>query len=78
MAEVLYPDTIGREIHRLQHRVALLENALRSAVAVVVNDPPNPRNGDVWLRTSDDTYRMRSNGVTRPIAVGGSSAAVYG
>ena len=69
MAEVLYPDTIGREIRRLEQRIALLENSQRSAVAVVVYDPANPRNGDVWLRTSDNTYRVRINGVTRTVTV---------
>ena len=69
MAEVLYPDTLGRDLQRLEQRVALLENSQRSAVAVVAADPVNPRNGDVWLRTSDNTYRVRINGVTRTVTV---------
>lgn len=69
MVEVLFPDTAGRDLRRLEQRVALLENARRSAIAVIAADPTNPRNGDVWLRTSDNTYRVRINGVTRTVTV---------
>lgn len=64
MARVLVTDTLGTELAALQRRIALLENALRSSVAVVANDPANPRDGDTWLRTSDETLRARVNGAT--------------
>ena len=47
----------------------LLSRSSLSAVAVAAALPPNPRNGDVWLRTSDNTYRVRINGVTRTVTV---------
>ena len=67
MAKVLLPDSLGGEIARLERRIALLENALRSAVAVVPADPANPRNGDTWV--TGTTFRVRIAGVTRTVTV---------
>lgn len=55
-------DTIGTELAGVERRLGWLENAQRSAVAVLANDPANPRNGDTWLRTSDQSLRARING----------------
>lgn len=69
MSRLNVPDTLGNRIAALEQRIARLENSARSAIAVVPADPANPRDGDVWLRTSDQTYRIRINGVTRTVTV---------
>ena len=69
MPRINRPDTLGGIIEELQARVAKLENSQRSSVAVVTADPPNARDGDGWLRTSDQTYRVRINGVARTVTV---------
>lgn len=61
------PDRLGKTIDELLRRVALLENALRSGVAVLASDPVFPKDGDAWLRTSDGVFRLRSAGATRNV-----------
>ena len=67
MPRINRPDTLGGIIEELQARVAKLENSQRSSVAVVGTDPANARDGDKWVRTSDQTFRIRINGVTRTV-----------
>lgn len=69
MAKIPTTDTLITDIRALQARVALLETALRSAVAYIALAPANPRNGDVWVQTSDNTFRVRINGVSKTVTV---------
>lgn len=69
MPKVLHPDTLGLMFDRILERLGLLESARRSQVAVVPADPANPVDGDMWVRTSDNTLHVRVNGVTKTVTI---------
>lgn len=69
MPRINRSDTLGGIIEELQSRISKLENAQRSAVAVVALDPANARDGDKWIRTADQTLRVQINGVVRTVTV---------
>lgn len=69
MSKVLLPDTLGILFDRIGERLGLLESARRSQIAVVPSDPANPVDGDMWLRTSDNTVHVRVNGVTKTVTI---------
>lgn len=69
MATINLPNNLTSMFEEINRRIRKIEQPNNTPIISYAGTPSNVRNGDLWIDTTTNTFKVRINGVTRTVTV---------